>query len=391
VRAALKALDVDTLHDAWTRPDWSDLRRSWRDIRAEALQIEEAADARVWLESQQDWARGEMENLLRSRPAAAPSKRTEILNAWLTARAALRDGLVRDIRLLLDTRHASQWGMVEAAIARQRTPFAQLFPGESLDLGKVAESQFEHGEPVPPAVHSLIARYQRAWAAAAATRDAELAALLPLRLDALERKDMLGQLLIARREAAARRALVDANLDWYQQFTAAMPAERINDFQRAVNQSVHPAIFLPSLPERMVGHVLSSPDLDAALGAALVQSRMRFGAPRLHVAANERAASRAAAPRRLVARAEQRAMADVFGPTALFQLEKPGEFDPLSQATTLATRRRSIDAAWLKHVQDLLGPTMVSEIPDELKLPPKLLQPDLVDEQGEPLRLILLP
>ena len=281
--------------------------------------------------------------------------------------------------------------MVEAAIARQRTPFAQLFPGESLDLGKVAESQFEHGEPVPPAVHSLIARYQRAWAAAAATRDAELAALFPLRLDALERKDMLGQLLIARREAAARRALVDANLDWYQQFTAAIPAERINDFQRAVNQSVHPAIFFAIAARADGGACACVPDLDAALRAALVQSRMRFGGPRLHVAANERAASRAAAPRRLVARAEQRAMADVFGPTALFQLEKPGEFDPLSQATTLATRRRSIDAAWLKHVHDLLGPTMVSEIPDEVKLPPKLLQPDLVNEQGEPLRLIFLP
>ena len=53
VRAALKAVDVDTLHDAWTPPDWSDLRRSWREVRAEALQIEEAADARAWLESQQ--------------------------------------------------------------------------------------------------------------------------------------------------------------------------------------------------------------------------------------------------------------------------------------------------------------------------------------------------
>lgn len=391
VDATLQSLDTSTLHEAWVPSDWSDRHQVWRGIRAEAAEIDNAADARVWLETQQDWARDEMETLLRTRPAPPPSTRTAILNDWLTRRSDLRDGLVRDVRLLLDTRRGSHWGMVEAAIARQRTPFKALFPGEALDLGKVAEAQFEDGGASPPAVQRLFAPYQRAWAEAALRRDAELAALVPLQLDAVERKDMLGQLLLARREASARRALVDANLDWYDRFTAAMPAGAVNDFQRAVNQAAHPDIFLPSLPERLVNHALASDDIDSAIGAALLQSRTRFGGPRLAVAANERAARRSAAPRRLVARAEQRAMADVFGPTALFQLERIGESDPLSRATTLATRRRSIDAAWLQHVHELLGPATVSAIPDDVKLPPKALRPHLVDEQGEPLRLILLP
>jgi hypothetical protein len=202
---------------------------------------------------------------------------------------------------------------------------------------------------------------------------------------------MLGQLQIARREAAARRTLVDANLDWYKRFTEALLSERINAFQRAVNERVHPDIFLPSLPERVLDQLLEDPALDSGLRSALVQSRMQFGAPRLSVAANERSASRQAAPRRLVARAEQRAMADVFGPTALFQLEKPTEVDPLSQVTRLSSRRRSIDAAWLKHVQNLIGTQRWADLPTNVKLPPKPLREQLVDQEGKPLRLILLP
>ncbi len=391
VEAALAAVDPDTLHDAWIPPDWTDQRSAWRSVRAEAAELEDAAEARAYLESQQGWARREMEGLLRDRPDPSPSPRTQILNGWLTRREALRDGLIHDLGLVLDPQRASRWNMVEAAIARQRTPFGEVLPGESLDLGRVLRSQFTRDDPLPLNLEGLIGDYERAWGEASAARDAELAALLPRRLDAVERKDMLGQLQIARREAAARRTLVDANLDWYKRFTEALLSERINAFQRAVNERVHPDIFLPSLPERVLDQLLEDPALDSGLRSALVQSRMQFGAPRLSVAANERSASRQAAPRRLVARAEQRAMADVFGPTALFQLEKPTEVDPLSQVTRLSSRRRSIDAAWLKHVQDLIGTQRWADLPTNVKLPPKPLREQLVDQEGKPLRLILLP
>jgi hypothetical protein len=239
-------------------------------------------------------------------------------------------------------------------------------------------------------LEQLIDRYERAWGKLSLSRDLELAALLPQRLDAAERKDRLGQLEVARREAAARQALVDGNLEWYERFTDALLPERINAFQRAVNQQMHPEIFLPPLAERALNRLLAEPTVDADLRSALVQSRIQFGAPRLSVAANERSASRQAAPRRLVARAEQRAMADVFGPTALFQLEKRGEIDPLSDVTRLANRRSAIDAAWLKRVQDLIGQQRWADLPDEVKLPPKVFRQQLVDEHGEPLPLRIL-
>lgn len=391
VAGALASVDPNTLHEAWIPPDWSDQQAAWRSVRAEAAELEDAADARDYLETQQGWARREMEGLLRDRPEPPRSARTKILNDWLGSRGALRERLIGDLRLVLDPQRAARWDRVEAAIARQRTRFGEVLPGESLDLGLVLQSQFSRDDPMPLNLERLVGEYERAWAKEAATRDAELAALMPLRLDASERKDMLGQLLIARREAAARRALVDTNLDWYARLTDALLPERINAFQRAVNERMHPDIFLPSLPERVVSRLVADPQVDADLQSALAQSRLQFGAPRLSVAANERAASRQAAPRRLVAAAEQRAMANVFGPTALFQLEEPGESDPLRAVTRLSARRRSIEAAWLKHVQDLIGSERWTDLPDEIKLPPKQLRAHLVDEQGQPLPLKLVP
>ncbi len=386
----LKALDPETLHAAWEPPDWNTWRSAWREVRGEAAAMKDADEATLWLETRQEWARDELRDLL-SEYVSVPSSRTDTVRAWLGHRSQLRHELVRDLELVLDKGRVARWGLVEAALARQRTPFGEVLPGELLDLGKIARSQFGTDNPIPPSLATLIAEYGVAWTDALAVRDAELEVLWPIKLDAIDRRDWLGQLHIARREAAARQTLVDVNLEWYERFTDALLPERINPFQWAVNEHMHPEIFLPPLAERVMNRLLADPTLDSDLRSSLIQSRIEFGAPRLSVAANERFASRHAAPRRLVARAEQRAMADVFGPTALFQLEKRGEFDPLSEVTRLANRRRAIDAAWLKRVRDLIGQQRWADLPDEVKRPPKVFQQQLVDEHGEPLPLRILP
>ena len=184
---------------------------------------------------------------------------------------------------------------------------------------------------------------------------------------------------------------MDTNLKWYEKFTAVIPSDQVIDFQKSVNQAMHPDIFTPPLAERVVSLMVGDSAVDPTTQSILKESRFQFGAPRLSIAANEREASRAAAPRRMVARAEQRAMADVFGPTALFQLVESTESDSLSRVTRLSNRRRGIDAAWLKHVRDTVGPEAWVEIPDEIKLPPAVFRDELVDEHGEPLPLKLLP
>jgi hypothetical protein len=213
----------------------------------------------------------------------------------------------------------------------------------------------------------------------------------PLKLDAKERRDWIEQLRIARRESAARQAVVNINLEWYEKFTAVMPDEHVIDFQRSVNQSMHPDIFTSPLADRVVARMLENSDVDAGTRVALAESRFQFGGPRLAIAANEREASRSAAPRRMVARAEQLAMADVFGPTALFQLVQSTAADPLARVNRLANRRRGIETAWLKRVRDIIGPDSWAAIPKNVKLPPAAFRTELVDEHGEPLPLKLLP
>lgn len=391
VSAALQALDVPTLHDQWQPQNWASLRSAWRDIRGEAASIKDASTAATWLESQRSWARTTLEDILSTQPAPVPSERTQILARWSTQQADLKANLVRDLQLVLDEERGKKWALVESAIARQRTPFGEAFSGESLDLGKLARSELARQYPLSPSMNTMISQYDQAWARAAAARDEELATVWPLKLDAKERRDWIEQLRIARRESAARKAVVDLNLEWYEKFTGVMPDQHVIAFQRAVNQSMHPEIFTPPLAERVVARMIERSDVDPVVRSSLAESRFQFGAPRLAVAANERQASRAAAPRRMVARAEQRAMADVFGPTALFQLVESTQSDPLARVARLSSRRRGIDAAWAARVRDVIGPAQWADIPVSIKLPPAALRGDLRDEHGELLPLKFLP
>ena len=391
VSVALRELDPSDLHAQWEAPNWASQRSAWRDVRAEAASIKDGAAAAMWLQTQRGWARAELEEILATQAAASPSERTQLLDQWRQKQTAMKANLVRDLQLVLDKERGEKWGLVESALLRQRTPFGEAFPGESLDLGKLVRNELAQQYPLSPFMNKMISEYDHAWAEAAAARDEKLAILWPLKLDAKERRDWIEQLRIARRESATRKTVVDTNLKWYEKFTAVIPSDQVIDFQKSVNQAMHPDIFTPPLAERVVSLMVGDSAVDPTTQSILKESRFQFGAPRLSIAANEREASRAAAPRRMVARAEQRAMADVFGPTALFQLVESTESDSLSRVTRLSNRRRGIDAAWLKHVRDTVGPEAWVEIPDEIKLPPAVFRDELVDEHGEPLPLKLLP
>jgi hypothetical protein len=387
----LQSLDMAKLHEQWESPSWPGRRNAWREVRGEASSIKDDAAAAAWLETQRDWARTELEGILSAQEAPAPSLRTQLLDRWRQRQAALKSILVRDVQLVLDEKRGDRWNLVESAIARQRTPFGQVFPGESLNLGKLSRNELGRQYPLSQFMNTMISDYDQAWAEAVAARDEELAIVWPLKLDAKERRDWIEQLRIARRESAARQAVVNINLEWYEKFTAVMPDEHVIDFQRSVNQSMHPDIFTSPLADRVVARMLENSDVDAGTRVALAESRFQFGGPRLAIAANEREASRSAAPRRMVARAEQLAMADVFGPTALFQLVQSTAADPLARVSRLANRRRGIETAWLKRVRDIIGPDSWAAIPKNVKLPPAAFRTELVDEHGEPLPLKLLP
>jgi len=380
-----EGIDPDSLHSEWRPADWSSHHEEWSRTRAEASAMDNAAEAAAWLQYRQGQARSELVDVLENRPAPHPSVRTRVLEEWRTKRARMHEELRRDVALVIRPDQAGRWNRVEAAIRRQRTPFVGALEGEDIDIGTLVRRQFQDNPAFLMSIAVELAEYEQAWAAAASERDEVLAGLYARRLDAEERKDQLELLSIARQEVAARRRLRDVNLDWYNRIGSVIPPESLNDYQRTFSEAMHPDIFLSSQPSRVTDWLLGLPDTADELRRALVALRVQYGGPRLRSAANERAAQRKSAGRRLTLGAEQRAMAEVFGPTALFRLTGAPEDEAFRDAADLAERRRQLDVLWLAQLRDLLGNDAWDLVPSETRLPPKVLRGDLQDESGEPL------
>jgi hypothetical protein len=388
---ALAALDRDTMHAEWAPDDWTDWRDAWASVREKASTIDDPAAAAGWLASQRAWARRELAMLIASRADQTPSTRTDVLDAWLASRRALRDEFDRDVLLVLERDGVDRWALVQAAIYRQRSVFEEVLEGEQLDVGQLVRDVLANDLAVLAGLGPDLDAYETDWTAAAVRRDRVLEDLLPHRLDAEDRRDRVSMLALTARETEARAATMAVNQQWYERFSTLMPTEHVNDFQRRINAKWYPDIFLPSQPERIVSHVLSDTQTDELIRAATIDSRVRFGASRLRVAASERAARRASAGRRLTGRAEQQAMADVFGPTALFRLNDQAADESLANATALASRRREIDIAWLRHLHEVLGSTRWDTLPETVRLPPAVIRADRLDADGEPLRFRAAP
>jgi hypothetical protein len=281
--------------------------------------------------------------------------------------------------------------MVEAAIRRQRTVFGQMLEGEQFDLGSIIGDVLVSDPSILARLEPSLDAYEAAWSAAAASRDRVLEQLLPRRLDAEERRDRVSLLHLIARETEARQALVKVNVDWYERFSGLMPTDRVNDFQRRVNDAWYPDIFLPSQPQRIVAHLLATEDLSKAMRADLIASRIKYGGPRLQIAAKEREARRGSLGRRLTGRSEQQAMAEVFGPTALFRLNRLEADEMLAEASVLANRRRETDISWLRSLHEQLGSDQWDNIPDAVRLPPEVIRRTFLDDDGEPLQFRAVP
>jgi hypothetical protein len=184
---------------------------------------------------------------------------------------------------------------------------------------------------------------------------------------------------------------VKVNVDWYERFSGLMPTDRVNDFQRRVNDAWYPDIFLPSQPQRIVAHLLATEDLSKEMRADLIASRIKYGGPRLQIAAKEREARRGSLGRRLTGRSEQQAMAEVFGPTALFRLNRLEADEMLAEASVLANRRRETDISWLRSLHEQLGSDQWDNIPDAVRLPPEVIRRTFLDDDGEPLQFRAVP
>jgi len=352
--------------------------------------MEDPAAAAAWLAEQRAWAREELASVLETLPDAPPSARTTLLEGVTAARRARRAALQRDVELVLGT-DRQRWMRVEQALRRQRSPFGGGLAGEALDLSPLVERALRDVPGGWASMQPMLDAYERDWSAAAAERDMVLEDQLPAVLDATERRDLLALLSLEAKETAARRRVVQVNQDWYEQLSGSLPDAVINPFQRAVNQAWYPGIFMPSRAERTVAHFLADQELSEALRGALVRSRIRFGGPKLRLAAEERAARRASAGRDRTARAEQRAMAEVFGPTALFRLSESPADRALSDAASLASRRRALDVSWLEDLRSLLGSARWSGVPDDVLMGPTLPADRPIGDDGEPLKLRMYP
>ena len=389
--AEIEALDAGSLRGNWQADDWSEWRDAWASVREKAISIDNPAAAAAWLATQREWARRELVTLVANRPEALPSARTVVLEDWLNTRQLLREGFERDVSLVLEPNEVDRWAMVEAAIRRQRTVFGQMLEGEQFDLGSIIGDVLVSDPSILARLEPSLDAYEAAWSAAAASRDRVLEQLLPRRLDAEERRDRVSLLHLIARETEARQALVKVNVDWYERFSGLMPTDRVNDFQRRVNDAWYPDIFLPSQPQRIVAHLLATEDLSKAMRADLIASRIKYGGPRLQIAAKEREARRGSLGRRMTGRSEQQAMAEVFGPTALFRLNRLEADEMLAEASVLANRRRETDISWLRSLHEQLGSDQWDNIPDAVRLPPEVIRRTFLDDDGEPLQFRVVP
>jgi hypothetical protein len=386
--AAIDAIEPESLHDAWRGTDWSAQHAAWAEARSAAAAIEDAAEATAWLDYHRQLAREEFDGILQRQPPPQPSLRTELLDDWRETRLRLRQGLLSDIELVIPPDQTARWDRVEWAIRRQRTPFAGVLAGENVDLGGLVRRQFAQEPAVLGSLAADLSAYERAWAEAAGKRDEVLTGLHARRLDAEERGDRLELLKVAQAEVASRLLVRDVNLAWFDRLGGKLPADALIEYQRRFNEAMHPDIFLSSQPARVSAWLLEQPDLPEDVRQGVVALRVRFGGPRLRAAANERGAERATAGRALISNAEQRAMAEVFGPTALFRLTESPQDAAQRRAASFADRRQQLDVSWMGQLRSLLGTEGWAALPTEVRLPPKSIRGVMLDEDGEPLRFV---
>ena len=137
----------------------------------------------------------------------------------------------------------------------------------------------------------------------------------------------------------------------------------------------------------MLNYWLSDANIAPELRDQIIATRVTFGAPRLKAAAKERAGERASSGRRITARAEQKAMAKIFGPSASFRLQWGPEDEALEMVGSMAHRRREIDMAWARALHQLVGPARWDAVPMVYRLSPPQVRDRVKDETGAPLRL----
>ncbi len=388
---ALDELARTDLHAAWIPRDFAEQHRAWTSVRAASAEARNPTEARAIVASNEAWARDELRSLLKSLPVADASARTILLDAWSQRRQDRLDGLAADIQVVLDAESATRWPLVTQAIRRQRPRFSAVLDGEHLDLARVLRDAVGDDVCAEPEIDVLLDSYAADWSEAALARDRGMMHLEPRRRDAQERGDHLTMVRLITEESQIRQALVDVNWRWYEAFTAALAPELINTFQRAVNRAWYPDIFESSQPDRMVAWWLSQDDLPDDQRRALVASRVRFGGPRLQAAAAEREARRRSSSRRLTAKAEQRAMAEVFGPTALFRLSDDEADQALNNAATRARQRRELDMAWSRHLHELMGAQAWAAVPDHIRKSSRSVRRGQLGEDGKPLRFGPVP
>lgn len=362
--------------------EWAGQHQEWADIRAKAASMSQE-DSVVYLQSMQEWAGEELEQVLRDWPAMTPSARRRALIAWDRQRQELRQQLFADLSLIFEEGRRSQLALADARLRLDHDSSAATrwaLPLEKVDLSRLLAEQFSDG--MPDELAEEVDQYVLGHARVVADRAGRLGEILAARTDAQAAKDHLSVLKWTKAEMELRQTVVDDTLFWYERLGRQLDDDALIQFQRRFNQAVWPEAFAPSKADRIVLWALQQDHLDPDLMVAMRSVRAKRGAARLSLASKERAASRIADRRRPVLMAEQQAMAQLFGDMALFGI--PNEADErLQEAFDLAQRRSLIEASAVHEIRQLLGDQLWDEIPDATHIAPH--QRRVLAEQGAPL------
>ncbi|MCH2140275.1 MAG: hypothetical protein MK100_04485 [Phycisphaerales bacterium] len=371
--------------------DWSDYRQAWLEVRQAAAAIEDVQVAGEYLRSQEAWAAAELQRVLEQREALPPSERTVLVDEWMTAQQSAWQRLRRDIMAMSSADTDQEWGRLETAIRRHRPRFAARLPGESINLPAILRDACRGETDTIAAVQGALLAHDQEWSRAVGSRDEALAILTPRQLDAVDRRDRLAQLALARREAVARQAVVDANHEGYDRIVGLLSQDCAEAFRREFNEAMWPSIFSPPAASRISEWALLHGELSDTQRAEVLRLQSRFLSRRLLAAMRERNALRVAGTSQLTMRAEERAMADLFGPTALFGIDAGPSDEALSEAAKWGEERRNYDLEWAAALRRALGADLWSAVPEAVRLPPSALSGELTDESGEPLRFRIVP
>jgi hypothetical protein len=364
--------------------DWIDQHRQWTDIRAEAGSMDQD-DASVYLEAMRLWASDELNSILEDTPPPALSARGQVLSDWLDTREALRSQTLSDAGLMLNDAKRSRWPVADARLRFLHpldTSTHRSLPSEHIDLSRILSQQF--GDDLPDDLASELDAYVVAHGAILAARDKALAGIIIARADADSRDDRVALLELAMAEAAVRVNVSNDTFAWYDRLSRMLSDADAIKFQRQFNHLAWPEIFGPSRADRIIAWALRQDNLDPSTADSLRLIRARRGAQRLSVAANERKARRSADARRPVLVAQQQAMAEVFGPSALFAIEEESD-DSLQRAVKLARQREVIETAATSDVRNALGDAWWSQIPQSTHSAPHEQRLLPVDEDGNPM------